>query len=573
MRKESIRQLLVRGPNWLGDAVMCEPSLKGLRRLFPHAALTLLVKPAIAELFEHHPSIDRILLYEDKGRHAGLPGKWRLARDIRHAGFDAAVLFQNAFEAAFLAYLAGIPHRYGYATDGRGFFLSEPVAPPDGRRQVHQVQYYWNLLKPLGTTGEPSRPELYVSSEEERSMADRLAQAGIDAADVLIGINPGSTYGGAKRWMPDRFADTAERLCRAVNQAGTRRAAVIVFGAKGEEALGRQVASRLTAPVVILSGSTTIRQLMAAVKRCTLLITNDTGPMHIASAFRVPVVAVFGPTDWRTTSPYGENHALVHHPVDCAPCMLRECPIDHRCMTGVTVDEVYRASLQQLGDVTGPAGRSDFDLSPQSQRNPRRNLLDGVTVFLDRDGTLNEDPGYLGSAADLKLLPGVGAALARLKAAGARLVVVTNQSGVARGLFTLKDLEAIHARLEGLLERDDAALDAIYFCPHHPDDRCRCRKPARGMVDRAVAELQVDLRRSYLVGDHAKDIQLAKSVGARAILLTNGIVDGQALTILRAAEAMPDAFAQSMAEAADWILKDATTRGSFQTTSAPGNKR
>ena len=252
--------------------------------------------------------------------------------------------------------------------------------------------------------------------------------------------------------------------------------------------------------------------------------------------------------------------------------MLRECPIDHRCMTGVSVDEVSRVSLERLGDVTGPAGRVDYDL-PHQEQNPRTNPLDGVTVFLDRDGTLNEDPGYLGSAAELKLLPGVGAALARLKAAGARLVVVTNQSGIARGLFTLKDLEAIHARLEGLLERDDAALDAIYFCPHHPDDRCRCRKPARGMVDRAVAELQVDLRRSYLVGDHAKDIRLAKSVGARAILLTSGTVDEQALTILRAAEAMPDVCAQSMAEAVDWILKDVTTKGSFQATSASSSER
>ncbi|MBP0130664.1 MAG: HAD family hydrolase, partial [Nitrospira sp.] len=180
-----------------------------------------------------------------------------------------------------------------------------------------------------------------------------------------------------------------------------------------------------------------------------------------------------------------------------------------------------------------------------------------VTVFLDRDGTLNYDPGYLSSAADLKLLAGVGPALARLKRAGARLVVVTNQSGVGRGLFTLKDLEAIHARLEGLLEQEDAALDAIYFCPHHPDDGCHCRKPNAGMVERAVSELQLDLRRFYLIGDHARDIQLAKRVGAKAVLLTSALVDEQALEMLRAEQAMPDVVAPSMAEAVDWILEDA----------------
>jgi heptosyltransferase-2 len=173
---------------------------------------------------------------------------------------------------------------------------------------------------------------------------------------------------------------------------------------------------------------------------------------------------------------------------------------------------------------------------------------------------LNYDPGYLKVAAELKLLPGVGRALARLKGAGARLVVVTNQSGVGRGVFTLKDLEAIHARLEGLLEQEDVALDAIYFCPHHPDDGCHCRKPEVGMVERAASELHLDLRRSYLIGDHARDIQLAHRVGAKAILVTTEPVDTQALEALKAAEAMPDAVAKSMAEAVDWIFDDVKTR-------------
>jgi heptosyltransferase-2 len=183
--------------------------------------------------------------------------------------------------------------------------------------------------------------------------------------------------------------------------------------------------------------------------------------------------------------------------------------------------------------------------------------LAGVTVFLDRDGTLNHDPGYVKSAAELRLLPGVVAALARLKAAGARLVVVTNQSGIGRGFLTLKDLEAIHARLQGILEQEDAALDAIYFCPHHPNDGCRCRKPGTAMVERAVSELQVDLTRSYVVGDHARDMQLARSVGAKAILVTAEPIETQALEMLRAEQATPNVIVASMAEAAEWIFADA----------------
>ncbi len=572
MRNGTLKNILLRGPNWLGDAVMCEPAIRGVKRIAPGATISLLVKPAVAELFKNHPGIDRLLPYEDKGRHAGLSGKWALARELRRDRFDLALLFQNAFGAAVLTVAAGIPRRYGYATDGRSLFLTDPVAVPDRRASVHQINYYWNLLRPLGLTGEPPAPELCVTRDEDSSMADRLAQMGISADDLTIGVNPGSTYGGAKRWLPERFADVTDRLCRALRTSQAKPVSVMILGAKGEEQLGREIADRISAPSAVLSGATTIRELMAAVKRCTLLLTNDTGPMHIASALRVPVVAIFGPTDWRTTSPRGATHRVVREPVDCAPCLLRECPIDHRCMTGVTADKVYESVLQLTGHGReaggkGPEVRPESlatNLSPlaSSLVSPAGQApLDGVTVFLDRDGTLNHDPGYLKSAAELRLLPGVAASLARLKAAGAKLVVVTNQSGVGRGLLTLKDLETIHARLQGLLEQEGAVIDAIYFCPHHPDDGCLCRKPGRAMVDRAVSELQIDLRRSYLVGDHLRDMQLARVVGAKPILVTAGAVDAQALEILRAGQATPDKVAASMAEAVEWIFADVAKSG------------
>jgi len=560
VNREAVKSILVRGPNWLGDAVMCEPALRGLQRLFPDAQIALLVKSAVADLFTGHPALTRVMTYDVNGHHAGLSGKWVLAGQLRQQGFDMAVLFQNAFEAAFLTFLAGVPRRHGYATDGRSLLLSDPVAVPDRHRLVHQVRYYWDLLKPLGLTGDPSAPELVVFPEEDQAMMGRFAQSGLAASDVVVGINPGSTYGGAKRWLPERFAEVTERLCRTIRESREQEVSVVIFGAKGEERLGREIASHLSSRSLVLSGATTIRELMAAVKRCTVLLTNDTGPMHIAAAFQVPVVAIFGPTDWRTTSPFGNAHAIVRQPVDCAPCLLRECPIDHRCMTRVTVDQVYEAAVKQVRGLSGSSGL--FGLTQTNQTNEtnqtnQMNILKDVTVFLDRDGTLNYDPGFLKVAAELKLLSGVGPALARLKNAGAKLVVVTNQSGVGRGILTLKDLEAIHARLEGLLEQDGAALDAIYFCPHHPDDGCRCRKPNVGMVERAVSELQLDLRRSYLIGDRERDIQLANRVGAKGILITAKVMDTQVLDRLKVEQAMPDAVAKSMVEAVDWILADA----------------
>ena len=301
---------------------MCEPALRGLRKLFPDAQIALLVKPAVADLFVGHPALTRVLTYDTKGRHAGLSGKWALAGQLRRQGFDLAVLFQNAFEAAFLTFLAGVPRRYGYATDGRSLLLSDPVAVPDRRTLVHQVRYYWELLKPLGLTGDPSAPELVVFPEEEQAMAGRFAQGGLTATDVVVGINPGSAYGGAKRWLPERFAEVTERLCRTIRESREQQASVVIFGAKGEEQLGREIAARLSSRSLVLSGATTIRELMAALKRCAMLLTNDTGPMHIASAFQVPVVAIFGPTDWRNTSPFGSAHGY------CAAAgRLRSLPV------------------------------------------------------------------------------------------------------------------------------------------------------------------------------------------------------------------------------------------------------
>ena len=586
MRRESIQRLVVRAPNWIGDAVMCEPALRGIRSLFPQAQVTLLAKAAVAELFIGYPAVDHILVYSDRDIHAGLAGKWTLAGTLRRHQFDLAVLFQNAFEAAFITWLAGITRRYGYATDGRVFFLTDPVAVPDRTTLIHQVGYYWNLLKPLGLAGEPSAPALAISAGEERAMEAKLASAGIGPADVVIGINPGSTYGSAKRWLPERFAEAARRLIDRVRQDEGKEAAVMVLGAKGEESLGKSISTLVEAKSVVLSGATTIRELMAATKRCRLLLTNDTGPMHIAAAFSVPVVAVFGPTDWRTTSPYGQERSIVREPVDCAPCFLRECPIDHRCMTRVSVEQVYEACLSSLSSLSGPSGLSGqgclsgqegpsglsgrdwTDRIDRIDKTDRTDILSGYTIFLDRDGTLNPDPGYIRSSNQFELFPGVAQVLLRLKQAGARLIVVTNQSGVARGFFSLGDLDGIHTKLRRLLGEADVSLDAIYVCPHHPDEGCNCRKPNRGLIDRAVEEQRVDLTRSYLIGDHARDMELAKRVGSRSILVTTGTVLPEQVEGLKASGSVPDLVASSLAEAVDWLLSDARSRMSLEEKSS-----
>ena len=565
VRKASIRRLLVRGPNWIGDAVMSEPAMAALQELFPTTEITLLVKPTIAELLRGHPALHQVLVYEDPGRHAGITGKWTLAGALRRLQFDLAILFQNAFEAALLTFLAGIPRRYGYATDGRSFLLSDPITVPERTKTGHQVQYYMDLLRPLGSEGPAESPRLFLSSEEEQATDRRLAESGITESDLLLGLNPGSTYGGAKRWLPERFAETADRLIREQGAHSGRRVRVVIVGARGEEALGRAVADRMQIKPIQLSGRTTIRELMAVIKRCALFLTNDTGPMHIAAAFGVPVVALFGPTDSRTTSPFGNGHTIVRHPVECSPCLLRECPIDHRCMTRISVDEVYEAAVRQLRTMNDECGRRNAKSDIQHSSLSTHHLLPlrGVTVFLDRDGTLNRDSGYVTTPDALVLFPGVVEALARLNRAGVRVVVITNQSGIARGLLDNSTLEQIHDRLRALLEAGGASLDAIYVCPHAPDEGCACRKPGTALAERAVADLGLDPSGAYMVGDQKRDMDMARGVGAKSLLVTTGSTSAQALTDLQAEGRQPDYVASGLIEAVEWIIEDVKARQSL----------
>ncbi len=521
---------------------MSEPVLATLRGVFPHAELTLLAKPAVAQLFQGHPGLNRVLVYEAPGRHGGLAGKWRLAATLRRERFEMALLLPNAFEAALLTWLARIPRRHGYATDGRGWLLTDPVPVPGEASRLHQADYFLKVLGRLapGTTRQP--PRLYVTRGEEQAVATLLKTLSVEERDVLVGLNPGSTYGTAKRWLPERFAETANDLVERLGRQHQARVRVVIVGAKGEEAVGDTIAQRMTQAPIRLTGQTTVRELMALVKRCRVFITNDTGPMHIAAAFGVPVVAIFGPTNPATTSPAAGPYTVIRHPVDCAPCLLRECPIDHRCMTGISVDAVVEAAIQLT--------RADEPRLEQ-QAHSRPAPLAGVTVFLDRDGTLNRDSGYIGNPDDLELFPNTGASIARLNQAGARVVLITNQSGVKRGYFSFDDLRRIHERLRDLLAKDGARLDGVYACPHLPDDGCACRKPGTALVEQAVTDLGLDLSQAYVIGDQERDVELAHRIGAKGILVTTGAT-GADTPPWESARSV----ARDLAGAVDWIMDD-----------------
>lgn len=333
---DRVHRILIRGVNWVGDAVMTTPVIARVRKAFPRAKVSLLVKPWVAGVFEGNPHLDEIILYERDGRHKGVAGLLRLARELRGARFDLAILLQNAIEAAIIAVLARIPHRFGYNTQGRGFLLTTAVIRDRSTKALHHADYYQALLSAVGWVEDVQAPRLYVSDGAQERAGALLEEEGVRLAEGIAALNPGATYGPAKRWPADRYAALADRL---VADLGMR---VVLTGAHADGPVASAVRShaRHADRIIDLTGRTDIQLLAAVLKRCAVFVTNDTGAMHVAAALGVPVVAIFGPTDPRTTSPVG-RHVRLRHPVPCSPCLLRECPIDHRCMTGISVDDVF----------------------------------------------------------------------------------------------------------------------------------------------------------------------------------------------------------------------------------------
>ena len=324
----TLERVVVRAPNWVGDAVLSLGTVRDVRRNFPGARIEVLARPWVAPLYEAVREVDAV-------RTSG--GVRADARALRGA-FDAAVLLPNSFAAAAAPWAARVPERWGYATDGRGPLLTRKARVPSQVRGRSQVYYYRAMLAGVGLTVSASPDVRLRPLESWTARADAL----LGGDGPWIGINPGAFFGSAKRWEPARYAAAGERLAR---ETGAR---IAILGGTRERPLGEAIAAAMDAPSRVLCGETSLGELVGVLARLRLLLTNDSGPMHLAAALGVPLVAVFGPTDWRETAPAGARHRLVREPVYCSPCLLRECPIDHRCMRRVTVDMVFDAVVRRL---------------------------------------------------------------------------------------------------------------------------------------------------------------------------------------------------------------------------------
>ncbi len=528
--------ILVRGTNWVGDAVMTLPALAALAANFPQSKLTVMTRPWALDIYQNHPGVTGTLPYDKGGSHRGFRGHRAIIKQMKAEKFDLAVLFQNAFGAALLARLAGINKRIGYARDGRKFLLTDAVKLRPEDRFCHEVFYYLNILESCGLAAPFSQPRFYPSSEAILQAEELWANYKFDKGELALAIAPGAAFGSAKRWPVANFAAAAsEILAKHPGRA-------IILGGPGETEVAAELARQLPPNTINLAGQTTLATTGALLAKVGLVLTNDSGLMHLAGAQEnTPLVAVYGPTNPLTTAPLSHKSRRLVSTSPCAPCLKRECPLEERvCFDNITPSAVAQTALDLLEPPTNP------------NQKP--------AVFLDRDGTLIEEVNFLCRPEDVKLTSGAGEAVAALNRAGYKVILVTNQSGIARGLFSEDDLEKVHHHINGLLTAGGGGhLDAIYYCPHHPQEgtrpelvrECDCRKPGVGMFKQAADEHDLDLRKSFWIGDRARDWGMAEKLGGRSIhvLTGHGLTEAQ-----EGLKIMPTLAAPNLRRAVEWIL-------------------
>ncbi len=312
-------RILIRASNWLGDSVISIPAVRAIKRGRPDAHVTVLAPEKIAAVWRLVPEVDAVISLGTMS----LPVVARALR--REKPFEVGIAFPNSLRSALELWLGKIPRRVGYAGHQRRWFLNQVVRPVErSGPPPHQVEHYLDLARSLGVK---------ATAEELVLAASPLLTT---AGGHRFGLCPGAEYGPAKRWLPERFAETAAAL----------GGHWVLFGTAKDAEVGAQIEATLGKSCTNLIGRTTLQELIAELRTCELLLTNDTGTMHLATLLGVPVVAVFGSTEPSLTGPLGRNHRVVRHQVECSPCFLRECPLDFRCMKAVgSAEEVEAARL------------------------------------------------------------------------------------------------------------------------------------------------------------------------------------------------------------------------------------
>jgi heptosyltransferase-2 len=339
MAINSVNRILLRSPNWLGDVILSFPVARALKQIYPQAEITVVAKNNISNIWGTRPEISKVIITP---RHHSLSALSHWGNELKKDNYDLGILLTNSLSTALEMKYAGVKQLVGYAYGIRQPLLTHPVPPP--HKIPRMVDYYLRLLEPLADGRIFNDiPDFYVPEKAWQSVQELLAKEGISMGNLLIGMNPGAAYGGAKCWPPQRFTELGKQL------ADKYLAKILLFGAPNDKQFLEGLAQQIGPNAVNLAGKTDLNQLAACLKQCNLFITNDSGPMHLAAALETPLLAFFGPTDYESTSPVGKGKIkILRHPVDCSPCLMRECPRNHECMDLISVEEAFQTAISLL---------------------------------------------------------------------------------------------------------------------------------------------------------------------------------------------------------------------------------
>ncbi|MCB1180907.1 MAG: lipopolysaccharide heptosyltransferase II [Chlamydiia bacterium] len=338
MKKEDDRNILVRMPNWLGDLVMATPVLSDLRQLYPHAKITAMCQGSVGQLLVGNPFVDKIFSFSRPKGFFRKKERKLLIETIRQGHYDLGILLTNSFSSSWWFFCGRVKQRVGYVTDGRRFLLTSSVRLEKKRIEEHLVISYKRII---GTQNSETTPKLFLTKQDQKEATAYLERLRIQKNTTLIGLNPGAAYGPSKCWPKENYRALAAKLVKHPSYT------VLVFG--DEVYLAREICRGLPNHVINLAGKTTLRQLMSLIAKLDLFVTNDSGPMHMAAALETPLIALFGSTNRHVTGPYQQG-IVIDKEVECAPCYLRRCPIDFKCMKQIKVDEVYEAIIRERAE-------------------------------------------------------------------------------------------------------------------------------------------------------------------------------------------------------------------------------
>lgn len=337
------QNILVRMPNWIGDLIMATPILTDLREAFPTASITAMCRTPLCSLLTEDKRIDELFCFTKPGNDfLRRQEKRNLIAKIKAGKYDTGILLTNSFSSAWWFWQGDVKRRIGFSGNFRRFLLTDPVSFPKGREEQHLTTTYKHLLAPLGIPVSKTAPHLFVLEKERKEAKERLARLGKSPEKKLIGINPGAAYGSAKCWPSERFRALALKLVQ------DPEIVVVFFGDTSTSSLVQKICQGLPKSVVNLAGQTSLRELVCLIQECDVLVTNDSGPMHIGAAVQTPLVALFGSTCEKATGPFGQEDAVIHKQVECSPCFKRTCPTDFRCMKQIEVEEVFEKVQQRL---------------------------------------------------------------------------------------------------------------------------------------------------------------------------------------------------------------------------------